>query len=87
MNTLSQVEVPDQKSIRPDRPRQSMSMSRPPQTEHTYVQTFVRSKIFVRSSCVQKHLCPDFRAFKIAYVQTFLRLYSDNYFIMHSFQV
>ena len=26
-----------------------------------------------RLSCVQKTLCPDFRAFKIAYVQTFVR--------------
>ena len=26
-----------------------------------------------RLSCVQKALCPDFRAFKIAYVQTFVR--------------
>ena len=95
-------------------------MSRPSQTESAYVQTIVRSKFFVRSSCVhrafksphvqtfvrtklpmsrlscvpkekscapkliifafmsrlscgQKTLCPDFRAFKIAYVQTFVR--------------
>ena len=70
---LSQVEVPDRKSICPDRPRRKVSMSRPSQTESAYVQTFVRSKFFVRSSCVQKSSCPDFRAFKIAYVQTFVR--------------
>ena len=71
MNT--QVEVPDRKSICPNRPRQNMSMSRPHQTERTYVQTFVRSKIFVLSSCLQKSLCPDFCAFKITYDQTFVR--------------
>ena len=70
---LTQVEVPDRKSICPDRPRRKVSMSRPSQTESAYVQTFVRSKFFVRSSCVQKSSCPDFRAFKIAYVQTFVR--------------
>ena len=48
-------------------------MSRPSQTESAHVQTFVRSKFFVRSSCVQKSSCPDVRAFKIAYVQTFVR--------------
>ena len=69
----SQVEVPDRKSICPDRPRRKVSMSRPSQTESAYVQTIVRSKFFVRSSCVQKSSCPDFRAFKIAYVQTFVR--------------
>ena len=69
----TQVEVPDRKSICPDRPRRKVSMSRPSQTESAYVQTFVRSKFFVRSSCVQKSSCPDFRAFKIAYVQTIVR--------------
>ena len=72
-NKSTQVEVPDRKSICPDRPRRKVSMSRPSQTESAYVQTFVRSKFFVRSSCVQKSSCPDFRAFKIAYVQTFVR--------------
>ena len=48
-------------------------MSRPSQTESAYVQTFVRSKFFVRSSCVQNSLCPDFRAFKILYDQTLVR--------------
>ena len=70
---ISQVEVPDRKSICPDRPRRNMSMSRPSQTESAYVQTFVRSKFFVRSSCVQNSLCPDFRAFKILYDQTLVR--------------
>ena len=65
--------MPDRKSICPDRPRKKVSMSRPSQTEGAYVQTFVRSKFFVRSSCVQKFSCRDFRAFKIAYVQTFVR--------------
>ena len=69
----SQVEVPDRKSICPDRPRRKVSMSRPSQTESADVQTFVRSKFFVRSSCVQKSSCPDFRAFKVAYVQTIVR--------------
>ena len=66
----AQVEVPDRKSICPDRPRRKVSISRPSQTESAYVQTFVRSKFFVRSSCVQNSLCPDFRAFKILYDQT-----------------
>ena len=48
-------------------------MSRPSQTEKAYVQTFMRSKFFVRSSCVQNSLCPDFRAFKILYDQTLVR--------------
>ena len=61
-------------------PRPKIHMSRPSQakhfyvqtaqTERTYVQTFMRSKISVRSSCVQKCVCPDYRAFKVAYVQT-----------------
>ena len=68
---LSQVEVPDWKSICPDRPRRKVSMSIPSQT--AYFQTFVRSKFFVRSSCVQNSLCPDFRAFKILYDHTLVR--------------
>ena len=60
--------LPDGKCLCPDPPRRKVSMSRPSQTESAYVQTFVRSKFFVRSSCVQKSSCPDFRAFKIAYV-------------------
>ena len=67
------VEVPDQKSICTDRPIQSMSLSRPPHTECTYVQTFLSSKICVRSSCVPNTLCPDFRAFKILYDQISFR--------------
>ena len=39
---VTQVEVPDRKSICPDRPRRKVSMSRPSQTESAYVQTFVR---------------------------------------------
>ena len=69
----TQVEAPDRKSICPDRPRRKVSMSRPSQTESAYVQTFVRSKFFVHSSCVQNSLCPDFRAFKILYDQTLVR--------------
>ena len=34
-------------------------MSRPSQTESAYVQTIVRSKLLVRSSCVQSRICPD----------------------------
>ena len=69
----TQVEVPDRKSICPDRPRQNISMSRPPKTERTSVRTFVPSKNFYCCSCVQKCLCPDFRAFKIIYDQNFVR--------------
>ena len=47
--------------------RPKVPMSRPSQTESAYVQTFVRS------SCVEKSSCPNFRAFKIAYVQTIVR--------------
>ena len=65
--------MPDRKSICPDRPRRKVSMSRPSQTESAHVQTFVRSKFFVRSSCVQNSLCPDFRAFKILYDQILMR--------------
>ena len=43
---VSQVEVPDGKSICPDRPRRKVPMSRPSQTESAYVQTFVRSLVF-----------------------------------------
>ena len=75
----SQVEVPDRKSICPDRPRRKVSMSRPSQTESAYVQTFVRSKFFVRSSCVQNSLCPDFGSFKILYDQTLVRSFIHNY--------
>ena len=59
---LTQVEVPDQKSICPDRTRRKMSMSRPSQTESAFVQTFLRS----RFSCFR-------RAFKNPHVQTFVR--------------
>ena len=59
MEADSQAEVPDQKSICPDRPRRKMSMSRPSQTESAYVQTIVRSKLSVRSSCVQSQICSD----------------------------
>ena len=35
---------------------------------------FVRSRVTMsRLSCVQNRLCPDYRAFKIAYVQTIVR--------------
>ena len=43
---LAQVEVPGRKFICPGCPRQNMSMSRPRQTERTYVQTIVRSFVF-----------------------------------------
>ena len=65
--------MPDRKLICPDHPRRRVSMFRLSQTENAYVQTFVRSKIFVRSLCLQKSPYPDFCAFKIAYVQTFVR--------------
>ena len=41
--------VPDSKCLCPDRP----------QTESGYVQIFVRSKFFERSSCVRRQICPD----------------------------
>ena len=56
---LSQTEVPDPKWICPDRPRLKVPMSRPSQTESGYAQTIVRSKFFVRSSCVRRQICPD----------------------------
>ena len=68
-----QVEFPERMSICPDRPRQNMSISRPPQTERTYVQTFVRLKIFLRSSCIRKTRCPHFRELKVTYDQTSVR--------------
>ena len=38
------------------------------------VQTIVRSKLHMsRLSCVQNCICPDYRAFKIAYVKTIVR--------------
>ena len=55
----AQAEVPDPKWICPDRSRRKMPMSRPSQTESGYVQTIVRSKFFVRSSCVRRQICPD----------------------------
>ena len=55
--------VPDEKCLCPDPPRRKVSTSRPSETESAYVQTFVRSKFFVRSTCVQKSPCPDSRAF------------------------
>ena len=103
---LTQVEVPDRKSICPNRPRRKVSMSRLSCVQNfscfhrafksPHVQTFVRSKLSMsrlscvpkenscapkliicafmsRLSCVQKTLYPDFRAFKIVYVQTFVR--------------
>ena len=79
----TQVEVPDGKSICPDRPRRKVPMSRPSQTESAYVQTFVRSpdlRAFMsRLSCVHQTFvrsCPDFRAFtrlSCVHVQTFVR--------------
>ena len=39
---LYHVEVPDGKSVCPDRPRWKRSMSRPSQAESAYVQTLVR---------------------------------------------
>ena len=55
-------------SICPDSPRQNMSMARPPQTDRSFVQIFVRSKTIVRSPCIPKVSC----AFK-KWVQTFMR--------------
>ena len=50
---------PDGKCLCRDRPRLKLPMSRPSQTESGYVQTIVRSKFFVRSSCVRRQICPD----------------------------
>ena len=50
---------PDGKCLCPDRPRLKVPMSRPSQTESGYVQNIVRSKFFVRSSCVRRQICPD----------------------------
>ena len=83
LHKYTQVEVPDGKSICPDRPRRKVPMSRPSQTESAYVQTFVRSPDFrafmFRLSCVHQTFvrsCPDFRAFtrlSCVHVQTFVR--------------
>ena len=43
----------------PDRPIRKVPMSRPSQTESAYVQTIVRSKLLVPSSCVRSRKCPD----------------------------
>ena len=61
--SLDQVEVPyqktmcqtfqDQTCLCPDHPGRNLPV------------TFEHSKIFLRSSCVQKSLCPDFHVFKI----------------------
>ena len=87
LSKASQVEVPDGKSICPDRPRRKVPMSRPSQTESAYVQTFVRSpdlRAFMsRLSCVHQTFvrsCPDFRAFtrlSCVHVQTFVRSCPD----------
>ena len=42
-------------------------------TENSCAPKLIICAFMSRLSCVQKTLCPDFRAFKIAYVQTFVR--------------
>ena len=49
----------DGNCLGPDRPRLKVPMSRPSQTESGYVQTIVPSKIFMRSSCARRQICPD----------------------------
>ena len=58
-------EVADGKSVCPDRLRRKESMSRPSPTESAYVQTFVRSKFFVRLTCVHISPFPDFLRSKL----------------------
>ena len=41
--------------------------------ENLCAQKLINCEFMSRLSCVQKALCPDFRAFKNAYVQTFVR--------------
>ena len=60
-------------------------MSRQVQTESGYVQTFVRSKFFVRSSCVRRQICPDhprpkqyMSRLSCVLVQTIVRLCPDH---------
>ena len=70
----TQVEVPDRKSVCPDPPRWKVPMSRLSCVQNfscvqrafksPQVQTLVRSKFFLCSSCVQKSPSPDFRAFQ-----------------------
>ena len=72
-------------SVFPDLLRQNIYMSRPPQTERTDVKTFVRSKVFVRSSCVQRNVRPDFRAFKFTYDRTFV--HSKSKIVRSNFEI
>ena len=70
----TQVEVPDRKSIFPDRTTRKVSTSRPSQTETAYEHTFVRSKLHLsRLSCfhffpgrvilnARRHLVRSFRS-------------------------
>ena len=76
---------PDGKSLCPDRPRLKVPMSRPSQTESGYVQTIVRSKFFVRSSCVRRQICPDhprpkqyMSRLSCVFVQTIVRSNSNS---------
>ena len=55
--------------------RSKLPMSRLPcvPKENSCAPKLIICAFMSRLSCVQKTLCPDFRAFKIAYVQTFVR--------------
>ena len=51
--------MPDGSRICQDSPRRQVPMFRPSWTECAYVQTIVRSKLLVCSSCVRSLICPD----------------------------
>ena len=72
----TQVEVPDGKSVCPDRPRQKVGMSRPSQTESGMSRPSRTESRYVQTVPDGKCLCPDYRAFmsRLSCVhQTFVR--------------
>ena len=85
LSFVTQVEVPDRKSICPDRPDGECLCPEPPRwkvpmsrlscvpKENSCAPNIIICAFMSRLSCVQKALYPDFRAFKNAYVQTFVR--------------
>ena len=84
MLKTTQVEVPDGKSICPDRPRRKVPMSRLSCVHQTFVRSCPDFRAFTRLSCVHVQTfvrSPDFRAFmsrlSCVHVQTFVRSCPD----------
>ena len=69
---MVQVEVPARRSIFSDSSRRKVPITRFPCVQNCPWQDSCALKTFLCSLCVQKHLCPDRRAFKIVYDQTFV---------------